>query len=64
MLDKKTKVPELSIIYSAFASSEVKEVKGVREVKGVKDMCFIAKDTTKRLLAITSLTSIHTKLQS
>ena len=49
---------------STFANGEVKEFKEVREVKA---RCFIAKNTTKRLLAITSLTtitSVHAKLQS
>ena len=36
---------------STFANGEVKEFKEVREVKAI---CFIAKYTTKRLLAITS----------
>ena len=36
---------------STFANGEVKEFKEVREVKA---KCFIAKYTTKKLLAITS----------
>ena len=37
---------------STFANGEVKDFKEVREVKAI---CFIAKYTTKRLLAITKI---------
>lgn len=52
-----------TIQYSTIANGEVKEFKEGREVKAI---CFIAKYTAKRLLAITSLTtitSVHAKLQ-
>ena len=55
---------KFEISNSTFANGEVKEFKEVREVKAI---CFIAKYTTKRLLAKTSLTtitSVHAKLQS
>ena len=55
-----------SFYNSTFAKREVKEVREFKEFIGVKAICFIAKYTTKRLLAITSLTtipSVHVKLQ-
>ena len=39
------------ILDSTFVDGEVKEFKEVREVKAI---CFVAKYTSKRLLAITS----------
>ena len=42
------------ILDSTFVDGEVKEFKEVREVREVKAICFVAKYTSKRLLAITS----------
>ena len=45
------------ILDSTFVDGEVKEVKEfkeVREVREVRAICFVAKYTSKRLLAITS----------
>ena len=42
------------ILDSTFVDGEVKEFKEVREVREVRAICFVAKYTSKRLLAITS----------